>query len=136
VTTYKAVKVGNVRPGDLVAVSGVGGLGHLAVQYAKIFGGTVAGVDITDEKLKLARELGADIVIDAGDEDRLRCCASIAEPTPRSAWPSTSARSPRPTPGFAVAGDGCRHSSSPLIKSGDQCFLAHRPVRGNVIGRR
>jgi len=69
VTTYKAVKVGNVRPGDLVAVSGVGGLGHLAVQYAKIFGGTVAAVDITDEKLKLASELGADIVIDARDED-------------------------------------------------------------------
>jgi propanol-preferring alcohol dehydrogenase len=51
VTTYKAVKVGNVRPGDLVLISGVGGLDHLAVQYAKIFGGTVAAVDITDEKL-------------------------------------------------------------------------------------
>ncbi len=69
VTTYKAVKVGNVRPGDLVAVSGVGGLGHLAVQYAKIFGGTVAAVDITDEKLQLAKDLGADIVIDARHED-------------------------------------------------------------------
>ena len=68
-TTYKAIKVGNVRPGDLVVVSGVGGLGHMAVQYAKIFGGTVAAVDITDEKLKLASELGADIVIDARDED-------------------------------------------------------------------
>ena len=65
VTTYKAVKVGNVRPGDLVAISGVGGLGHLAVQYAKTFGGTVAAIDITDEKLELARDLGADIVIDA-----------------------------------------------------------------------
>ena len=69
VTTYKAVKVGNVRPGNLVLVSGIGGLGHLAVQYAKIFGGTVAAVDITDEKLQLASELGADIVIDARAED-------------------------------------------------------------------
>ena len=69
VTTYKAVKVGNVRPGDLVVVSGVGGLGHMAVQYAKIFGGTVAAVDITDDKLQLAKELGADIVIDARTED-------------------------------------------------------------------
>jgi propanol-preferring alcohol dehydrogenase len=69
VTTYKAVKVGNVRPGDLVLVSGIGGLGHLALQYAKIFGGTVAAVDITDEKLQLATELGADIVIDARAED-------------------------------------------------------------------
>ena len=69
VTTYKAVKVGNVRPGDLVLVSGIGGLGHLALQYAKIFGGTVAAVDITDEKLQLATELGADIVIDARAQD-------------------------------------------------------------------
>jgi alcohol dehydrogenase, propanol-preferring len=69
VTTYKAVKVGNVRPTDLVAVSGVGGLGHLAVQYAKIFGGTVAAIDVTDEKLQLAKDLGADFVIDARTED-------------------------------------------------------------------
>jgi alcohol dehydrogenase, propanol-preferring len=69
VTTYKAVKVGNVRPGDLVAISGVGGLGHLAVQYAKIFGGTVAAIDITEEKLQLAKDLGADLVIDARTQD-------------------------------------------------------------------
>jgi alcohol dehydrogenase, propanol-preferring len=69
VTTFKAVKVGNVRPGDLVAVSGVGGLGHLAVQYAKIFGGMVAAIDINDEKLALAKKLGADILIDARAED-------------------------------------------------------------------
>ncbi len=69
VTTYKAVKVGNVRPTDLVAISGIGGLGHLALQYAKIAGGTVAAIDITDEKLQLAKELGADYVIDARAED-------------------------------------------------------------------
>lgn len=69
VTTFKAVKVGNVRPGDLVAISGIGGLGHLALQYAKISGGTVAAIDITDEKLSLAMDLGADIVIDARSQD-------------------------------------------------------------------
>jgi alcohol dehydrogenase, propanol-preferring len=69
VTTYKAIKVGNVRPNDLVAISGIGGLGHLALQYAKIFGGTVAAIDITDEKLALAKDLGADIVIDARTQD-------------------------------------------------------------------
>lgn len=68
-TTFKATKVGNVRPGDLVAISGAGGLGHLALQYAKIFGGTVAAIDVTDEKLQLAKELGADLVIDARTED-------------------------------------------------------------------
>jgi propanol-preferring alcohol dehydrogenase len=69
VTTYKAVKVGNVRPADLVAISGIGGLGHLALQYAKIAGGTVAAIDVTDEKLELAKNLGADIVIDARSQD-------------------------------------------------------------------
>jgi len=69
VTTYKAVKVGNVHPADLVAISGIGGLGHLALQYAKIFGASVAAIDITDEKLELAKDLGADLVIDARHED-------------------------------------------------------------------
>ena len=69
VTTYKAVKVGNVHPGDLVAISGIGGLGHLALQYAKIFGATTAAIDITDSKLQLAKDLGADLVIDARTED-------------------------------------------------------------------
>ncbi|MET7699036.1 zinc-dependent alcohol dehydrogenase [Streptomyces sp. NPDC005485] len=69
VTTYKALKVAGVRPAQLVAVSGIGGLGHLAVQYAKIAGATVAAIDVTDEKLALAAELGADLVIDARKED-------------------------------------------------------------------
>ncbi|MGC9543505.1 zinc-dependent alcohol dehydrogenase [Streptomyces sp. UG1] len=69
VTTYKALKVAGVQPSQLVAISGVGGLGHLAVQYAKIAGATVAAVDVTDDKLELAAELGADIVIDARKED-------------------------------------------------------------------
>ena len=69
VTTYKALKVAGVRPAQLVAISGIGGLGHLAVQYAKIAGATVAAVDVTDEKLELATELGADLVIDARTQD-------------------------------------------------------------------
>jgi propanol-preferring alcohol dehydrogenase len=69
VTTYKALKVAGVRPTQLVAISGVGGLGHLAVQYAKIAGAQVAAIDVTDEKLELAAELGADLVIDARKDD-------------------------------------------------------------------
>jgi propanol-preferring alcohol dehydrogenase len=69
VTTYKALKVAHVRPTELVAISGIGGLGHLALQYAKILGATVAAIDVTDEKLDLAKELGADLVIDARHED-------------------------------------------------------------------
>ncbi|MDQ1034472.1 propanol-preferring alcohol dehydrogenase [Streptomyces sp. V3I8] len=69
VTTYKALKVAGVRPAQLVAISGIGGLGHMAVQYAKIAGATVAAIDVTDDKLALAAELGADLVIDAREQD-------------------------------------------------------------------
>jgi propanol-preferring alcohol dehydrogenase len=71
VTTYKAVKVAAVRPSELVAVFGIGGLGHLAVQYAVIAGGTVVAVDVSEEKLALAQSLGATHVVDArkGDVD-------------------------------------------------------------------
>jgi propanol-preferring alcohol dehydrogenase len=68
VTTYKAVKVSGARPASLVAIFGIGGLGHLAVQYAKVFGASVVAVDIVDEKLELARELGADYTVNALEE--------------------------------------------------------------------
>jgi propanol-preferring alcohol dehydrogenase len=69
VTTYKAVKVAGTRSSDVVAVFGVGGLGHLAIQYAAIAGGRVIAVDIHDEKLELARELGAEFTVNAAKED-------------------------------------------------------------------
>jgi alcohol dehydrogenase, propanol-preferring len=69
VTTYKAVKVSGARPGQLMAIFGVGGLGHLALQYAKISGATVVAVDVVDEKLELAKKLGADHVVNALLED-------------------------------------------------------------------
>ncbi|HEX2311082.1 MAG TPA: alcohol dehydrogenase AdhP [Vicinamibacterales bacterium] len=69
VTTYKAVKVAGTRSSNLVAVFGVGGLGHLAIQYAAIAGGRVIAVDIHDEKLALARELGAEFMVNAVKED-------------------------------------------------------------------
>ena len=64
-TAYKSVKVAHVQPGETVAVFGIGGLGHLAVQYARLVGATVIAVDIDDEKLELATSLGADHVVNA-----------------------------------------------------------------------
>ena len=69
VTMYKAVAVGGTRSTDLVAVFGVGGLGHLAIQYAAIAGGRVVAVDLFDEKLELARDLGAEFTVNANKED-------------------------------------------------------------------
>jgi alcohol dehydrogenase, propanol-preferring len=69
VTTYKAVKVSHARPSDLVAVFGIGGLGHLAMQYALIAGASVVAVDIVDHKLEMAKRLGAAHVVNALTED-------------------------------------------------------------------
>jgi propanol-preferring alcohol dehydrogenase len=69
VTTFKAVKVAGVSPAETVAVFGIGGLGHLALQYARIAGGFVTCVDIEDSKLAMATELGADHVVNARTTD-------------------------------------------------------------------
>lgn len=72
VTVYKGLKVLDCKPGDWVAVSGVGGLGHMAIQYAKAMGLHVIGVDIDEAKLALARALGADMVVNAATQDPVR----------------------------------------------------------------
>jgi alcohol dehydrogenase, propanol-preferring len=69
VTTYKAVKVSGARSTDLVAIFGIGGLGHMALQYAKIAGATVVAVDLVDEKLELAKKLGVDYTVNGRTED-------------------------------------------------------------------
>lgn len=69
VTTYKAVKEAAVRSADLVAIFGVGGLGHLAMQYARITGAEVIAVDVNAERLRTAQELGADHVVHALEQD-------------------------------------------------------------------
>ena len=69
VTTYKGLRETEARAGEWVAISGIGGLGHVAVQYAKAMGLLVVAVDIAVDKLALARELGADATVDAGAAD-------------------------------------------------------------------
>jgi alcohol dehydrogenase, propanol-preferring len=65
VTTYKGLKETDTRPGEWVAISGVGGRGHIAIQYAKAMGLKAVGLDIAEDKLKLAREAGADVAVNA-----------------------------------------------------------------------
>jgi propanol-preferring alcohol dehydrogenase len=69
VTVYKGLKETDTKPGDTVVISGIGGLGHVAVQYAKAMGRNVIAVDISDEKMALAREMGADAAINARTTD-------------------------------------------------------------------
>ena len=69
VTTYKGIKECNTKPGDWLVVSGAGGLGHLAIQYAKAMGLHVCAVDIDDSKLAHATLMGADAVVNAKSDD-------------------------------------------------------------------
>ncbi len=72
VTVYKGLKETEVRPGEWVVISGIGGLGHLAVQYAKAMGMHVVAADIFDDKLALAKTLGADVVVNGRDADAIQ----------------------------------------------------------------
>jgi propanol-preferring alcohol dehydrogenase len=62
-------KRNETKPGEWVAISGIGGLGHVAVQYAKAMGMHVAAIDVADDKLELAKKLGADLVVNAKNTD-------------------------------------------------------------------
>ncbi|WP_413232653.1 alcohol dehydrogenase AdhP [Mycolicibacterium sp. 050158] len=65
VTVYKGLKVTDTRPGQWVAISGIGGLGHIAVQYARAMGLRVVAIDVDESKLELATRLGAEVAVDA-----------------------------------------------------------------------
>jgi len=65
VTTYKGIKETEAKPGEWIVISGVGGLGQLGVEYAKAMGLHVAAVDVTEEKLALARASGAEVTVNA-----------------------------------------------------------------------
>jgi propanol-preferring alcohol dehydrogenase len=69
VTVYKGLKVTDTRPGDWVVVSGIGGLGHMAVQYGRAMGLNVIAVDRNDSKLDLAKRLGATLTVNARSAD-------------------------------------------------------------------
>jgi propanol-preferring alcohol dehydrogenase len=104
VKVYKAVKSSEVGPSQLCAGFGVGGLGHLAVQCAKIQGATVVAVDLEDDKLEMAKELGADCVINAGEKNPAAEIQALGAPTPRSRSPWLTGPSSRPLTRWPAAG--------------------------------
>jgi D-arabinose 1-dehydrogenase-like Zn-dependent alcohol dehydrogenase len=65
ITTYDALRQSGARPGDLVAVLGIGGLGHLGIQFASKFGYKVAAIGLGSESATLAKKLGASVYIDS-----------------------------------------------------------------------
>ena len=77
VTTYKGLKETEARPGEWVVISGVGGLGHVAIQYAKAMGLKVVGLDIAPDKLELALKAGADHAVNALNKDAVDDVRSV-----------------------------------------------------------
>ena len=69
ITTYNALRNSNARPGDVVAIQGLGGLGHLGVQYAAKMGFKTVGIARGSDKEPLARKLGAHYYIDSQAQD-------------------------------------------------------------------
>ena len=69
-TAYGAVRESGLREGQTVALFGMGGLGHLAIQYARRAGLSVAAIDASPRKLEMAREMGADLALEAHDAGR------------------------------------------------------------------
>ncbi len=77
VTVYKGLKETECKPGDWVAISGIGGLGHLAVQYAVAMGFRVLAVDVAEAKLELARASGAEMVVNAMETDPVEMSKTV-----------------------------------------------------------
>ena len=137
VTTYKAVKISGARPASLVAVVGVGGLGHLGVQYARIAGAEVIAVDVSDARLKTAEDLGADHLVHAGEQD---VAAEIQRLGGADAVILTAA-SPKPiaqayaslAPGGTMVFVGLPHDNETPIPI-FQTVLNGITLRGSIVG--
>lgn len=138
VTTYKGLKETEVRPGQWVVISGIGGLGHMAVQYAKAMGMRVVAVDIGQKKLDLARYLGAEIVLDAtkdpaGEVQRLIGGAHgvlVTAVSPEAFRQSIEMLRPRGT--CALVGLPPGVFSTPIF----EVVLKRLTIRGSIVGTR
>jgi propanol-preferring alcohol dehydrogenase len=139
VTTYKAVKVSEARSSDLVAVYGVGGLGHLAVQYARITGAAVVAVDVNEARLETARELGAEHVVNASEEDPVEtiqrlggadaAIATAVSPKPFQQAYRSLARGGRLV---CVGLPAENHMEIPIFET----VLGALEIRGSIVGTR
>ncbi|MCA9214669.1 MAG: alcohol dehydrogenase AdhP [Planctomycetales bacterium] len=139
VTTYKGIKETETRPGQWIAISGIGGLGHLAVQYAKAMGLRVAAVDVSDEKLELAQKLGAAVTVNAKSADPAKTIQSQTGGVHGALVTAVS------VPAF--------HQALEMLRPGGTCVLVGLPpgefptpifdvvlkrltIRGSIVGTR
>jgi propanol-preferring alcohol dehydrogenase len=140
VTTYKGIKETQAQPGQWIAISGLGGLGHIAVQYAKAMGLRVVGLDVAADKLDLARSLGADAAFDARSPDAV---AQVVEITKGGAHgvlvtavspPAFSQALQYVRRGGTVALNGLPPGSFPTPIF--EVVLKRLTIRGSIVGTR
>ncbi|MBO6756258.1 MAG: alcohol dehydrogenase AdhP [Roseibium sp.] len=138
VTVYKGLKETDTRPGDTVAIIGIGGLGHMAVQYAKAMGLHVVAVDIADSKLALAKSLGADMTINAASQDPV---AAMQKGGGANGVLVTAVSTTSFSQGFHMLGRGGTMSLVGL-PPGDfplpifDTVLTRKTIRGSIVGTR
>ncbi|MDA0165017.1 zinc-binding dehydrogenase [Solirubrobacter ginsenosidimutans] len=139
VTTYKAVKVSEARSSHLVAVFGIGGLGHMAVQYARITGAWVVAVDINEARLETARELGAEPFSNASEQDPVAAIqrlggADAAIATAVTPKPFQQAYRSRARGGklVCVGLPAENHMEIPIFET----VLGALEIRGSIVGTR
>jgi propanol-preferring alcohol dehydrogenase len=140
VTTYKGIKETEARSGQWIVISGVGGLGHLAIQYAKAMGLYVAAVDVSDSKLALARSLGADFAADGRAPDAaeavLKATGGGAHGVLVTAVSlpafSQALRMVRPKGTVSLVGLPPGHFPTPVF----DVVLKRLTIRGSIVGTR
>ncbi len=156
VTTYAALKAAGITPAENVMVVGIGGLGHLGLQYGRVMGGRTIAVDVEDAKLSLAEDLGADVVVDArGDQAKqiadaggadvalvtvpspaaMRAAAEALNPTGRLVLVGLPADNQLTLPVFETVLRGIRVVGSLVGTRNDlsECFALHAAGRTRVV---
>jgi D-arabinose 1-dehydrogenase-like Zn-dependent alcohol dehydrogenase len=136
VTTFNALRHSGASPGDLVAVQGVGGLGHLGIQFANKFGFKVAAIGRGSENAALARRLGASVYIDSKTTNvveelqKLGGAQAILATAPNSKAMSELIDGLGPTGKFMVVGI----SPDPIAVTPLQLIIGERAIRGSAVG--
>jgi D-arabinose 1-dehydrogenase-like Zn-dependent alcohol dehydrogenase len=136
VTIFNALRHSGASPGDLVAVQGVGGLGHLGIQFGNKFGFKVAAIGRGAENASLARKLGASVYIDskatnaAEELQKLGGAQAILSTAPNSKAMSELIDGMGPTGKFMVVGI----SADPIAVTPLQLISGERAIRGSAVG--
>jgi D-arabinose 1-dehydrogenase-like Zn-dependent alcohol dehydrogenase len=136
VTTFNALRRSGAKPGDLVAVQGIGGLGHLGVQFASKLGYKVAAIGRGPENAALAKKLGASVYIDgkttnaAAELQKLGGAQGILGTAPSSKAMSELIDGLAPTGKFIVVGI----SNDPIEITPLQLIVGERSIGGSAVG--